>query len=155
MTLKNLLLKPYLKWFKPPTLDTPFSTIKLPSPFVSMGIIFSSFFIIVGGFVFCTVRNMPLFGAVRGNDGRPILSWIDLGGLNSQFLAEGIISSFTFTAAALSLISAYYLLDKNYKPNEYTGILRFLAMSSPLWCFFSYVIFHAKISSFVPSFTTR
>jgi len=155
MTIKETLLKPFSRWFKAPSLDTPFSTIPIPSPKMSMVIVFTSFFIIVGGFVFCTVRNMPMFGAVRGNDGRPVLSWIDLGGLNSQFLAEGIIASMTFTCAAASLITAYTFLDKQRKPTQFDSLLRSFAMSSPIWCLLSYMIFHAKISSFVPKFTSR
>lgn len=154
MGIPELLLKPFKKWFKPPVLETPFSTIELPRVSICMTIIFASFFFIYGGFVFCQVRGMPLSGYIRGRDGKPVLSWIE-SGLNSQFLAEGIISSIIVSCGALSLIAAVYLLQKDEPFNEIDGALEKFAFTAPIWCFSSYIMFNQKIPSFFPSFTTR
>lgn len=155
--MPDFLLTPFKKWFKAPTIETPFSTIKLPPLGVIITIIFASFAVITSGFVFCVVRGMPMMGYTRGRDGKPKASWIDLHGLSNQFLAEGIVAAMMFSLAAASLISAVYILSKpeSEELSDIQEALKKFAYTSPLWCMLSYQIFSMKFGSFSVRFTAR
>lgn len=157
MKLSELSLLPF-RYLSPPTISTPFSTIRVPPTPVTMGIVFASFIFISGGFVFCHVKGMPAAGYVRGRDGKVYSTWIDYGNIGNQFLFEGIVASSLFSLAAASIMSAFVILlrdddersEKN--KNDFYSILEKFAMSSPIWCILSYAIFHMKIPSFSPRF---
>lgn len=150
--MSSKLLIPFRRWFRAPVVDTPFSTISVPSVWIVMSIIFISFSVITSGFVFCVVRGMPVSGPIRGKDGKPVLSWIDVGGgISNQFLGEGIIAAIVFSLSASSFIASYYILTREPtkgKPEEVNQYLRKFAFTSPLWCFLSYHIFTWKLGSF-------
>ncbi|OHT13389.1 hypothetical protein TRFO_16489 [Tritrichomonas foetus] len=100
---------------------------------------------------------MPMVGAVRTRDGKLISSWIDYGSLSNQFLAEGLVASLFFTVSASSIIAAIYIININSnKPlTEIQQLIKLFGYSSPVWIFFSFLIFKAKIPSFSPSFSSR
>lgn len=148
----ELLLKPFNKWFLPPVVNTPFSTIKLPPAFVTILLFFVSFFVICSGTIFCYVRGMPMVGGVRTNDGRVVPSWIDVGNISNQFLAEGMVASFMFTVAALSIITGIIVIQIKGELSDFQYFLKLFAYSAPFWCFCSFSIFNAKFQSFFPSF---
>lgn len=155
MGLTEILLKPFQKWFNPPLVSTPFSTIILPPSTITITLLVSSFFIICSGIIFCYVRNMPMVGAIRRPDGGVSLSWIDLGSISNQFLAEGLIASALFTISACSIISSLYIMQVRRPLSEIEKLLKFYGYSSPFWCFCSFLIFRAKIPSFFPIFHAR
>ena len=173
MGIKDFFLSPFRNHFHPPTIYTPFSTIKIPPISVCMFIVFCSFFIITGGFIFCIVRDVPFIGAVMGRDGRQHPSWINSGGF-SQFGAEGCIIGAVFTLAGGSLVAAYSLITKRAEERkiseknkgkqkqqqqqqslDFDHIKELFAMSCPLWLFLSFSLFRMKIGPFIPSFTPR
>ena len=148
--MPDFLLVPFRRWFRAPVIETPFSTIRVPPVPVMMAIIFVSFGVITSGFVFCLVRHSSMTGYVRGRDGKPFISWIDVGSISNQFLAEGMVAAMIFSLAAASLIGAFYILDK---PNgeELSDLEKFIkkfSYTAPLWCFFSYEIFRVKFRAF-------
>jgi hypothetical protein len=151
--MPEFLLAPFRRWLKPPVLDTPISTIAVPRPLLLMVIIFISFFVITGGFVFCWVRGVPFSGYVRTRDGRSALSWMEGSG-SSQFLAEGVVAGLFFSASAASFICAFYVLGK--PPGEpltdLEATLRKFAFTAPLWCIVSCYLFKIKFGGFSPTF---
>ena len=151
MTISETLLKPYKRWFHPPKLDTPFSTIQMPSIKFCMVIIFISFIVISGGLVFCWVQGIPLVGYVRGNDGQPVFSWVDNSGLSSQFLAEGFLASLVYSLGSLSLMAAYYVFTNKDKDDVFIKALTAFSYTSPFWGIFSLMLFRTKISSYLPT----
>ena len=151
MTITEKLLYPYKKWFNPPKLDTPFSTIELPSIKVSMIIVFFSFIVISGGLVFCWVQGIPLIGYIRGQDGQPVFSWVDNSGLSSQFLAEGILASLVYSLGSLSLMAAYYVFTNPNKNDIFFNLVNAFAHTAPIWGLFSLMLFRTKIGSYFPS----
>ncbi|KAK8895094.1 hypothetical protein M9Y10_023536 [Tritrichomonas musculus] len=155
MGLSEILMKPFQKWFNPPIINTPFSTITLPPSFITISLLITSFFIICSGIIFCYVRNMPMVGAIRRHDGSVSVSWIDLGSLSNQFLAEGMIASLLFTISACSIIASLYIIQCKEPLSEIQKILKVYGYSSPFWCFCSFLIFRAKIPSFFPMFHAR
>lgn len=156
MKFSELALLPF-RYFSPPIVSLPFSTIKVPPTPISMGIIFASFIFICGGFVFCQVRGMPTSGYVRGNDGKVYHAWIEYGNVGNQFLMEGIVAASLFSLAAASIISAFFVLSRpnNGNNSELYRFLEMFALSSPVWCLFSYLIFHLKLPSYKPKFHPR
>ena len=98
---------------------------------------------------------MPMVGAVRRHDGSVSLSWIDLGSLSNQFLAEGIIASALFTISACSVIASLYIIQIRRPLSGGERFLKLYGYSSPFWCFCSFLIFKAKIPSFLPMFHAR
>lgn len=155
MGASEFLMKPFQKWFCPPLVSTPFSTIVLPPSIITITLLIASFFIICSGIIFCYVRNMPMVGASRRPDGSVAFSWIDLGSISNQFLAEGIIASALFTISACSIISSLYIIQCKGKLSEFEKLLKIYGYSSPFWCFCSFLIFRAKIPSFFPLFHAR
>jgi hypothetical protein len=156
MGLANLFIRPFEKYFRPPILDTPISTIRLPAPGLTVTVCVVSFFIITSGFVFCFVNGMPMTGYYRDENGHPTMTWIAKNGLSSQYLAEGLIASGTYSLGALSLIAAFYEMNKNAA--EMTEIDRFFvgfAYTAPIWAYAGFNVFHMKIPSYFPKFSSR
>ena len=156
-TMPDILLTPFKRWFRAPVIETPFSTVPVPSTPILMSVIFFSFGVITSGFVFCVVRQMSMTGYIRGANGRPVVSWIDLTSLSNQFMAEGMVAAIMFSLAAASLIGAFYILskDENEKLTDVESFIKNFSYTAPLWCLLSYEIFHMKFRAFTPSFFPR
>jgi hypothetical protein len=153
MGLSEFLLIPFRRAFRPPVLNTPFSTIKMPSVVLTLPICGISFFIITSGFVYCFVTGMPMVGYSRDESQRIVASWISPNGLSSQFLAEGIIAAMTFTLGAASLIVAFYEVMKPEKDkSEFDRFLTYFAYSAPFWQFAALQVFRMKIPAYFPTF---
>lgn len=152
MGLKNLLLKPFRSSFKAPTINTPMSTIELPSVKFCMALISISFIFIAGGIVYCWVQGSPMMGYIRRReDGKITLSWYDNNGLGSQFGGEGIIASSTYTLGALSLLAAVYVMKNGHTEDDLTDtVLYFFALSAPVWPILSLMVFQTKIPGYFP-----
>ena len=153
----SFLLAPFRRWFKPPVLETPLSTIPVPPISVLMVLIFASFSVITSGFIFCLVRGMPMTGYIRTKDGGYRISWIDLNSLSNQFLAEGIVAAFMFSLDAASLISVCYIMskDEDEQLSDWEAIVKKFAYTSPIWTFLSYKIFSAKFRAFSIRFSAH
>ncbi|KAH0794324.1 oligosaccharyltransferase complex subunit OSTC-like [Histomonas meleagridis] len=155
MPLSETLLIPFKKFFKAPVVETPISTIKMPSTAVTTTLVFISFFVIVGGFIFCYVNNMPLFGYARNQNGQIYQTWIDTqGGLSSQLLAEGILCSFVYTLGAASVIAAFYAMSHEHDKDkgEFVKFMGLFGCSTPIWMFLAFQLFRMKIPSYFPKF---
>lgn len=155
MGFSELLLYPFKKHFKAPILVTPVSTIKLPPTGVTVTLVFLSFFVIVGGFIYCFVNGIPMVGYRRDQHGNPVPSWIDPNGLSSQFLAEGMVASMIFSLGALSIMCAFYVMNKSKKEKEgeFDKYLRGFGYTAPLWTFLAFQLFHIKIPNYFPYFS--
>jgi hypothetical protein len=154
MGLSEFLLIPFRRRFRPPVLETPFSTIKMPSVALTVPLCGLSFFIITSGFIYCFVTGMPMVGYTRDEQQRIVAAWISPNGLSHQYLAEGIVVAFTFTLGAAALIVSFYELTKPEKDKtELDHFLTMFGYTAPLWEFFALHIFRMKIPSYFPSFT--
>ena len=152
--MKALLRKPFENFFQAPELETPLSTIKMPSTWVSMPLMLLSFFVISSGIVFCYVNGMPLTGYYRGPDGNPVWTWIDENGLSSQYIGEGLLASMIYTGGACAFIAAFKVLEKR-KSGGAAWVWKVLAYSIPVWILASFQMFHRKIPSYFPTFRSR
>lgn len=153
MPISDILMYPFQKFFNPPLINTPMSTIKWPNIYLSTSLLFASFFVITGGFIYCFVNQMPMIGYRRNENGQIVSSWIDPNGLSSQYLAEGMIASMMYSLGAGSFIAAFYLMIKR---SPFTGFDEFLcifAYSCPFWPILSFFVFHQKIPSYFPRYT--
>ena len=152
MPLSEILLIPFKKYFKPPVVETPFSTIKMPSIYITVSLVFLSFFVIVGGFIFCYVNDMPLFGYARNQNGQIYQTWIDTHGIGSQLLAEGMLCSLTYSLGAASLIAAFYAMTHEKEKSDFVKFVGYFGCSTPIWMFLAFQIFRMKIPSYFPKF---
>ena len=151
MTISEKLLLPFQKFFKPPTINTPFSTIKMPSTIITVSLVFASYFVIVGGFIFCYVNGMPMTGYSRNEKGQIIHTWFSQGGLSNQYLGEGIICSIIFSLGAASMIAGYYAIcHQQDKDNEIVKIAEFFGCTTLIWAFIGFKLFNMKIPSYFP-----
>jgi hypothetical protein len=154
MGLSEFLLIPFRRGFRPPALDTPFSTIKMPSVILTLPICVISFFIITSGFVFCFVTGMPMVSYTRDEHQNVVSSWISPHGLSHQFLAEGIVAALTFTLGAASLIAAFYELTKPEKDKtDFDDFLKMFGFTAPFWQICALQVFRMKLPSYFPTFT--
>ncbi|OHS94070.1 hypothetical protein TRFO_39737 [Tritrichomonas foetus] len=153
MKFTELLLLPFQRFFKPPVLHTPLSTIQWPNIIFSTCLLFVSFLVISGGVVFCYVNGMPMIGYHRDQSGQIVSSWIDPNGLSSQYLAEGIIASLMFSLGAASFMAAFFVMTKKGKPTEIDRLLNIFACSAPVWPIMSLFVFKQKIPSYFPAFS--
>ena len=151
MTKKDFFLKPFRKYFHPPAINTPISTMEIPPIPLCMTIIAFSFIIITGGFIYCWVHGVPMFGGRRTYDGRIVASWYDASGLGSQFLAEGVISSCVYTIGALSIFCAVFELGGGVKNPFLNLLLRVFSFSAPVWVLLAFLLFRVKIPSYSPN----
>jgi hypothetical protein len=153
MGLSDFLLAPFRRFFCPPLLNTPFSTIKMPPLFLTTLLCVGSFFIIASGFVFCFVTKMPMVGYARDEQGNIVASWISPNGLSHQYLAEGIIASMTFTLGAGALLASFYEMTKDEsKKDDWDNLLTYYAYSAPFWPLLAMAVFRMKIPSYIPTF---
>ena len=166
--VKDLLLSPF-EFFVPPQISTPFSTIKLPPFYVTMFLVFVSFFVISGGAIFSHVKKVPFIGVTQTQDGRPVTQII--ASARSQTWMESIIVGAVFTLASGSLITAYSIISgsgqdeeaetktkkKNTKKKEedVSSFKELFAVSFPLWILIIYFLFRAKYGFFALSFSPR
>lgn len=155
MGFTEFLLRPYQKWFNAPEIEIPFSTIPMPDIKITTVLVFASFFIIVGGNIFCFVNGIPTYGYERGQDGKPVLVWISSNNLSYQFVAEGVIASMVFSVGAGAMIAMFYVLNKKGELSEIENVLKYYAATAPLWILVSLILFRVKIPSYAPSFTAR
>lgn len=155
MGFSDLLMRPFEKYFNPPALNTPVSTIKWPNIYYSTIVLFASFLIITSGTIFCFVNGMPMIGYRRNEQGQIIASWIDPNGLSSQYLAEGMIASMIFSLGAGSFITAFYLLRKKGKRTGVDDALALYAYSCPFWPILSFFVFQQKIPSYFPRYSVN
>lgn len=152
----DFLLLPFKRWFRPPILETPLSTIEIPKTYITVPLCLFSFFVIASGTVYCFVNKMPMTGYIRDDRGRIIPTWIDRHGISNQYLAEGLIAALAYSIGACSLIAAYQVLGKS--DEEMTGVevaLKMFGMSAPVWAMCAFWIFHEKIPSYFPMFSPR
>jgi hypothetical protein len=93
---------------------------------------------------------------VSSEDGKPVLAWIEPEGLDSQFLAEGLLVAGTLSLGACALISGFCELSKDEsQKNGLDEALTFFAYSAPLWGLAAYGLLHMKIPSYHPAFLGR
>jgi hypothetical protein len=154
MSLSRLLLAPY-RFFRPPTLRTPFSTLKMPPLFLTALLCAASFVVVASGFVFCFVSGIPLVWYSRDARGAVVAEWISPNGLAHQYLAEGIVAALTFALGAGALLSAFYEATK--REREKGGADRWLAAfayTAPAWPLIALLVYRLKIPSYLPRFFT-
>ena len=153
--MADLLLLPFTRWVRAPVIETPISTIQMPSTYISVPICVLSFFVITSGTIYCFVNNMPMSGYYRDDRGRIRSTWMSEG-LSNQYLAEGLVAALTLSAGACALIAAYQVMGK--EDEELTGVemsIKWFGVSAPLWAFFTFHVFRMKIPSYFPMFAAR
>jgi hypothetical protein len=155
MGIVDSLLAPFRKWFCPPVLNTPMSTIPIPPPLPLMILVCASFCVISGGCVYCIVRDIPMTGYTRTRDGKNAVSWIDMHGISSQFMSEGIVIGMLFCSAGVAFMCALCALKKDVAETPLDEFVKGFGYTAPLWCFLAYYVFNLKVPSFRPSFTAN
>jgi hypothetical protein len=151
MTVQDLLLSPFRKYFRAPVLEIPFSTIKMPQVWLTVTLCLASFFVISSGYIYCFVTGMPMVGYSRDQYGTIVQSWISPG-VSSQYLAEGIIAAIIFTMGAGSLIAAFYIIHIPEKQrSDLDGWIASFGYTCPIWQILALVLFRVKIPSYFPS----
>ena len=118
-------------------------------------IVFVSFFVIVGGNVYCIVNGAPTLGYTRGSDGQYKLSWINSYDPSSQFVIEGVIASIFFTIAAASMIAIFYTLQLSHEPQGVHVAFQYFGYSAPFLLLASFFLFKTKFPSYSPALLPR
>lgn len=158
MKIKEFVLSPF-NHLRCPDLDTPLSTIPMPPVFVCMALICISFFVIIGGFIYCIIRNVDFMSAKRLANGQ-IVPVIIAGGY-TQTGAECFIVGGLFTVGGIALTAGFMFLynrnrtKQNKNEEEQLDLRSVLALTSLLWVFIVYLIFTSKMNMNVLRFTSR
>jgi hypothetical protein len=150
--LSDILLAPFLNIFCPPLIETPFSTLSVPTVHLTLPACLISFFLIVSGVVYCSVTEAPWIGYIPTENDEPSISWIAVGDVETQFLTEGLVAGIFLSFGALSLIALFYEASK-VDLRKRSRVLRSCGMSAPFWIFATFVIFRLKVPAYLPSFT--
>jgi hypothetical protein len=151
MTIQDLLLFPFRKYFRAPGLDIPFSTIKMPRVWLTVTLCLGSFFVITSGYIYCFVSGTPMVGYSRDQFGGILQTWISPS-LSSQYLTEGIMAAIIFTMGAGSLIAAFYAIHIPEKQqSELDHWIALFGYTCPVWQVFALVLFRMKIPSYFPA----
>lgn len=147
----KFLMLPF-KILYPPLLNTPISTIELPRVIFTMPLVFISFFISFGGFVFCYVNHASFYDQSPDRQGRTHTQWYRRE-LMDEVVFEAIIVGAIFSSISSIAICAYYALsNKNTKSFSYKMLYRF-GCTLPIWILLGFQMFHLKIPQYFPRFT--
>ncbi|EAX87964.1 hypothetical protein TVAG_111990 [Trichomonas vaginalis G3] len=157
MKFKDAILAP-IKHFNVPDVKTPLSTIPIPPLFVCMAIVCVSFFVIIGGFIYCIIRDVEFISAARGPDGKVVP--VVIAGGYTQTGIESFIVGAIFTIGGIALTSGFrFLHDRNQSKKvkkqddlDFNGIFGLTAL---MFIFLMYLIFVSKMGTNVLRFTSR
>ena len=146
----DILMFPF-RFLFPPILNTPVSTIKLPNIIITTFLVFVSYFLSVGGFVYCYVNKTNFFGEVRDRDGNIHQSYFQ-DGISSQNIFEALVVGAVYSSVSCIAICAYYALtSKSRKSLSYKMLYR-IGCTFPVWLILSYELFVLKAPFFSPGF---
>jgi hypothetical protein len=150
MKFSEALLVPFRYLGRPPVLETPMSTIPLPSSRFTTPLVIASFFACVGGFVYCYVDHSPMWDMRGQSRGQTARSWVARGDLSHQVIMEGIVISTILSMGGLSLVAIFTAMTRKKKDRTgliYSLIYRF-GFTLPIWAFLAFEVFRAKIPSY-------
>jgi hypothetical protein len=146
MGLSDFFLLPF-RILLPSILETPMSTIRLPSTLLTMLLVIVSFSAIVGGAVYCYVRHPPWTESVVDRTGAKQNVWICQNRLGELVQIEAVIVGIVFGLAGLSLIAAFSALTaRNRTGFIYAYVYRF-GFTFPVWAIITFIIFKMKLRS--------
>lgn len=147
----NVLMFPF-KFLAPPVLNTPISTITLPHISITTFLVFVSYYLSVGGFVYCYVNKTNFFGESRDRNGQYHQTYFQ-DGISSQNIFEAVVVGAVYSSVSCIAICAYYALtSKSRKSFTYKMLYR-IGCTFPIWLILSYELFALKAPHFLPGFT--
>ncbi|OHS96670.1 hypothetical protein TRFO_09826 [Tritrichomonas foetus] len=144
----RILMLPF-KILYPPVLETPISTLKLPKPIFTMTLVFISFFVVIGGFVFCYIHNSSFMATSYDENGKAEVKWYH-DDLDNQSITEGIIVSFIYCFSGFSAICAFLALTHENKKSLSYKMLYRIGCTLPIWMIAAFEMFHVKASYYFP-----
>lgn len=151
LLFSNVLMFPF-KFLFPPILNTPISTIKLPNIFITTFLVFVSYFLSVGGFVYCYVNKSTFFNVYSDQNGKVHSSYFQEG-IQSQNIFEALVVGAVYSSTSCIAICAYYALtSKSRKSLSYKMLYR-IGCTFPIWLILSYELFVIKAPHFFPGFS--
>jgi len=136
---------------RPPVLETPITTIRMPSTNVTVPLLILSFFVIIGGVVFCAVTRAPIMSLHRNDQGRVVASWMSKNDVSHQCVAEGIVFAAVVTLGALSAIAAAVVMREQRTGLAFAYLERF-AFTLPIWVLLCFEVFVMKMPSYTLDF---
>jgi hypothetical protein len=150
----RFLMLPF-RIISPPILDTPLSTISIPSTFLTVPILLLSFGATIGGFVYCWVKKSSWERIIYNEKGQSTSFLLVPHHLHDQSLTEAFIVGGIFGLGGLSLVAAYVVLKAEKKTGLFYGFTYLYGMTFPVWAILSYEIFKMKFSNWDLEFFPR
>jgi hypothetical protein len=153
MPLSDFFLLPF-RVLVPPLLETPLSTIPLPSTRWSVPLLLASFFAIVGGFVYCVVDERFMWNTSVDRNGVTSRTWIIRDSLSDQTYLEGIVIAGIFAFGGLSMIAVFSALSASKRARAglmYPYVYRF-AFTFPIWLVLAFEVVRLKLPFYTFSF---
>ena len=145
----RMLVSPF-HIFYPPVLNTPVSTLKLPKHQITTFGVFTSFFVIISGLIYCFVNKQKFFFQDYDLNGKPQLRWYTRS-VSDQVITEGLLNGFASCMCGFSLICGYYALtNSNVRTLKYKMMYR-IGLTFPIWIILLYELYHIKIPYYIPS----
>lgn len=140
--------------FKPPILNTPFSTIPLPPTKVTIPLILASFGIILSGIVFCYVKKAKHWAQAWGPNGKIVKTWLEKNTLSNQCWIEGFVVAVISVMGGISALAAYYVMStpKKERKGVLFGYIEAFSYTIPVWALLLYEVCAAKIPSYTVDF---
>lgn len=140
--------------FKPPVLNTPFTTIPLPSTKLTVPIVLTSFGVILSGIVFCYVNKARYWGQTWSPDGKVVKSWLERNSLSNQCWMEGFVVAVVSVMGGISAIAAYYAMStpKKQRKGVLYGYIEAFGHTIPIWALLLFEVCSAKIPSYTLDF---
>lgn len=114
--IKNVYALPFIV-LRPPNLKLKLPSISAPSPMTTFAIVMLTYFLFTGGLIYDMINEPPSMGQTVDAQGRYHPTVFMEGRINSQYIMEGLSSSFLFCLGAFGLIA---LDTANSSKNNYT-----------------------------------